>query len=617
MKFDFGGYASRNDMLCSDGRIIRRDAFKEMDGKTVPIVFMHEHNNLDQVLGHALLENREDGLYCYGKLNEDLPQGARAKSMVEHGDINALSIYANQLTQDGNNVVHGTVREVSLVLAGANPGAMIDNLEIEHADGMVSTDASEGEIYSGLNFELGVEHADEPASSDDSSEEDGPTIQDVLDSMNEQQKDVLYYLVGQAAEGTTDDEGSEEEDGSMQQSAIEGNEMHHNVFDNAGYKNDGALVHDAFRNILHTAAAGKVESLRDLVSVEAGKNKELDNFLNHAAYDEASQVAGTNYGIANIEYLFPEYRNVDSQPRMIDRHTEWVSKIISGAHKTPFAKVRSTFADITADEARAKGYLKGHRKTEEVIKLLRRDTSPTTLYKKQKLDRDDILDITDFDVVAWLKVEMQGKLVEELARAILIGDGRAADSEDKIDEEKIRPIYKDTEDNFYAVQTTVSSSSTDENQKWIDYIDAISDAIAEEYEGTGTPAFYTTKHIHRQMKKVKDKMGRKIYASDADLCDDLGVSSIVDVDVMKGLKRASGSDKYDCLGIAVNVADYNIGTNAGGATTFFDDFDIDFNKYKYLYETRLSGALIAYHSAIVCEVKEASTSGTAGTGAGA
>ena len=586
--FDFSGWATRNDLKCSDGRIIRKDAFKSNDGQKVPLVWNHQHTDPNEVLGHAILENRNEGVYAYCKFNET-ESGQTAKLLVQHGDVNALSIYANQLKQHGPNVMHGNIRELSLVLAGANPGAFIESI-IKHGE----ESDEEGIIYTGENISLKhtgcgelsdkpaedetLKHADEANEKKEDSKmaeepkktetNDGEkTVKDVIDSMSEEQKTVMYALVGQAYE----------EAGKGEKSEGGNEEMKHNVFDNDTENQENVLSHDAMETII---ADGK----------RYGSLKE--SFLAHA--DE--------YGITNIDYLFPEAKSLNTPPDFIKREMGWVQKVMGGVHHTPFSRIKSMFADITEDEARAKGYIKGKLKKEEVFSLLKRTTTPTTIYKKQKLDRDDVIDITDFDVVAWLKSEMRMMLDEEIARAILVGDGRLASSDDKINESNIRPIWKD--EDLYNIKSTIEvDAAANADQKAKAFIRACIKS-RKNYKGSGTPTLYTTEDVLTDCLLLEDLNGRIIYDTEEKLRTALRVSSIVTVPVMEGLKRDDGDgNSLDLMGIIVNLADYNVGADKGGAINMFDDFDIDYNQQKYLIETRCSGALIKPFSAITLEMK--------------
>lgn len=562
-KWDFGGWATKNNLRCSDERIIMKDAFKDNDGQTVPLVWNHQHNDPMNVLGHALLQNRPEGVRAYCKFN-DTESGQNAKRLVENGDISALSIFANQLKQQGKNVTHGVIREVSLVLAGANPGARIDAI-MQHADG--SDDSAI--IYTGESIDTELSHSDDEPKKEEPkvADNENKSVKDIYDAMTEEQKDAVAYMVGMALErGTGDDD---EEDNP---------EMKHNIFDNDQEQETNVLSHDAMMTIIND---GK----------RYGSMKE--SFLAHA--DE--------YGIADIDWLFPEAKTLNNPPDFIKRETEWCAKLMNGVHKTPFSRIKSMFANITEDEARAKGYIKGKYKKEEVFSLLKRTTTPTTIYKKQKMDRDDVVDITDFDVIAWLKTEMRMMLDEEIARAILVGDGRLASSDDKINEQNIRPIWTDEDLFSVKVKVTPTAGATDEEKAKTFIKSAIKNR--KNYKGSGNPILFTTEDVIADMLLIEDTTGRRIYNSISDLATTLRVREIVPVEIMEGLQRDVGSDKYDLLGIMVNPADYNVGADKGGAVSMFDDFDIDYNQQKYLMETRCSGALIKPYSALVFETKAA------------
>ena len=567
MEYDFSGWATRNNIRCSDGRTILKDAFKHNDGQTVPLVWNHDHNDPLNVLGHALLENRDEGVYAYCTFN-DTDAGRNAKALVEHGDVTALSIYANQLKQQGPNVLHGAIREVSLVLAGANPGAFIDSI-IRHGE----ESDEEAIIYTGE--ELVLEHADEvkdnftPPSGDKKDEKGEKTVQDVFDTLNEEQKTVVYALIGQALDESNQNENNEKE----------GNDnMKHNVFDQDQKEKENVLTHADMETII--SEGKRYGSLKD-------------SFLAHTA----------QYGIDHIDYLFPDAKNVTNQPDFIKRDDSYVQKVLRGVHHTPFSRIKSTHANITADEARAKGYIKGHLKKEEVFTLLKRTTTPTTIYKKQKMDRDDIIDITDFDVVAYIKAEMRMMLDEEIARAILVGDGRSTSSDDKIPETNIRPIAKD--DDLYTIKAPVAVAK-----------DATEDAIAKafirtviksrkEYKGSGSPTLFTTEDMLTNCLLLEDNNGRIIYDSVDKLATTLRVKEIVPVEVMEGVTRTAGAKNLPLMAILVNLNDYYVGADKGGAINMFDDFDIDYNQEKYLIETRISGALVKPYSAIAFELDKA------------
>lgn len=565
-KFDFGGYATKNNLRCTDGRTIQKDAFRENDGKTVPLVWQHLHNDPANVLGHAILENREDGVYAYCIFNSS-PAGQNAKVAVEHGDITSLSIYANELIQKGKNVMHGVIREVSLVLAGANPGAKIDNLSFGHGDGSDMIDEEEAIIFTGEKLSAGgtrdIQHGDNKNPED-------RTVKEIFDTMSDEQKNVVYAIISHALEG---EEKEEDDPNNVNHSTKGGNEMKHNIFDNSDDdKKRQTLTHSQMQEIIADAQ-------------KCGSFKEA--FLAHVQ----------TYGIENIDYLFPDAKTVTPTPEFIKRDTEWVAGVISGTTHSPFSRIKSTAADITADAARALGYVKGALKKEEVISLLKRVTTPTTIYKKQKLDRDDIIDITDLDVVAWLKAEMRMMLDEELARVILIGDGRDAESADKINETNIRPIYTDAD--MYAHHISVAVDKDAE-----DLIDEIIKA-RKYYKGSGSPALYVDPDSLTDMLLLKDTTGRRLYPTTTELAAALRVSKIVEVPVMENRTRVSGQSTLKLKAIIVNLKDYVVGADKGGAISMFDDFDIDYNQYKYLLETRCSGALVRPKSALVIEQVQA------------
>lgn len=574
-RFDFSGWATKANLKCSDGRTIMKDAFKHNDGQTVPLVWNHQHNDPNEVLGHALLENRDEGVYAYCTFN-DTESGKTAKLLVQHGDVNALSIYANQLKQKMSNVLHGNIREVSLVLAGANPGASIDSI-IMHGE----ESDEEAIIYTGE--EITLAHSSDAKDSEGTTKEDNKmaddikktdgeeTVADVFNTLSEKQKTVVYAMIGQALEdaGVTDDDDEDYED---EMGHSEGDDyMKRNVFDNDEQQDD-VLSHAAMETIIGDAK--RFGSLKE-------------SFLAHA--DE--------YGIEQIDYLFPEAKTLNNPPEFIKRDTGWVSTVMGAVHHTPFSRIKSVFANITEDEARAKGYIKGNLKKEEVFSLLKRTTTPTTIYKKQKLDRDDVIDITDFDVVAWLKSEMRVMLDEEIARAILIGDGRLSSSDDKINESNIRPVVSDSE--LYTIRQKVSvpTNATDDDKAKAMIKSAVK--ARKNYKGSGNPTFYTTEDWLTNALLLEDTQGHRLYKNDADVAAAMRVSKIVTVPVMEGVKGPEGGD---LIGIIVNLADYNVGADKGGAVNMFDDFDIDYNQQKYLIETRCSGALVKPYSAIELEL---------------
>lgn len=561
MGYDFCGWATRNNIQCSDGRIIRKDAFKGNDGQKVPLVWNHQHNDPANILGHALLQNREEGVYAYCTFN-NTDVARDAKSLVEHGDISSLSIYANQLKQNGPNVMHGQIREVSLVLAGANPEAYIENIMSHGEDSddeaiMYFGEDIELEHSDGIKEELELKKEDNKMAGTSNTERDDRTIGDVFNTLNEDQKTAVYAIIGQILE----DNGLTGEDNGK---------MKHNVFDGDVY-NDNTLSHSDMQAIISDAK--RYGSMKDAVLA---------------------------HGIEHIDYLFPDAANVENMPSFIQRDMTWVGEVMDAVHHTPFSRIKSTFANITEDDARAKGYIKGKKKKDEVFSLLKRTTSPTTIYKKQKLDRDDVIDITDFDVVAWLKSEMRIMLDEEIARAILVGDGRLSSSDDKINEQNIRPIY--TDDSLYTIREQIKFSATATADEKAKTFIRQSIKARKEYKGSGSPILYTTEDVLTDCLLLEDTTGRIIYDTVEKLATALRVKKIVTVPVMEGYKKTGEDSKeYSLMGIIVNLADYNVGADKGGAVNMFDDFDIDYNAQKYLIETRCSGALIKPYSAIVIE----------------
>jgi hypothetical protein len=578
-KPDFSGYATKAGLKCSDGRIITPDAFKHQDKETVPLVWQHGHNEPGNVLGHAVLEHRDDGVYTYGFFN-DTDAAKNARTLVEHKDIKSLSIYANQLTEKSKQVLHGFIREVSLVLSGANPGALIDNITLAHGDGDMVTLEDEAIIYTGLE----LSHADEKSGEKVEHSEDDPTVQDVYDSMSDEQKEVVHYMIATALESSAktlkqSDDSDEKKDESTSDlvhtddnSGEEGRRMSRNVFEqqSGGKKEEKhVLTHDAISGIV--ADAQKSGSLKTAVESYA---------LEH--------------GIENIEVLFPDARALTDTPEYDSRRMEWVSSVINGTRHSPFSRIKSVLADITHEEARALGYIKGNLKKEEFFSVSKRTTTPTTVYKKQQLDRDDILDITDFDVVTWLKAEMRLLLDEELARAVLIGDGRSNASEDKIkdpegasDAAGIRSILHDHE--LYVAHVEI-----DDGDDPAAIVDAMVSSLGV-YKGSGSPTFYTTLPVLTKMLIHRDGDGHRLWRTPSELASEMGVANIVTVEVME--------TEADLFGIVVNLKDYTIGADKGGDVNFFDDFDIDYNQYKYLLETRVSGALTKIRSAVVVEKK--------------
>ena len=594
-KYDFSGWATKFNVKCADGRTIRNSAFKENDGVVVPLVYMHDHSDVQNVIGHALLEYRPEGMYTYGTFN-DTPNGLHAKEMVRNGDVTSLSIFANKLKEDRatGDVFHGAIKEVSLVLAGANPGAFIDVPYLEHAeDGFF--DAT---IYT-VDQDLELYHDDAGSDDGEDSSEEGEemaksederTVQDVYDEMTEEQKLAVRYIVEAALEDDEDEEDDEEE------YEEEEEEMKHNAFD-ADSRMANVLTHDDMKTIFDDAK--RFGTLKEAVEAHLE-----DGVLAHAITDgmvgPSASTSSQSYGVRDLDMLFPEYKNLNNPPEWIKRDTGWVQKVMNGTHHTPFSRIKSTYANITADDARALGYIKGNAKKEEVFTLLKRTTSPQTIYKKQKLDRDDITDITDFDVVAWIRAEMRMMLDEEIARAILIGDGRANDSDDKIKEDCVRPIAKDVDLFNIKVNIEVPANSTGAARAKA-FIDETIRA-RKHYKGSGNPKLFTTADMLTEMLLLEDGINHKLYKSTAELATALRVSEIVEVEVMEN-QKINGAD---LVGIVVNLQDYNVGADKGGAVSLFDDFDIDYNQYKYLIETRCSGALIKPFSAMTITIAEES-----------
>lgn len=556
---DFDGWATVAGIKCSDGRVISHHAFEQNDGAVVPLVWQHGHDNVTNVLGHAQLEKKAEGVYAYGFFNGS-QQAEHARELIEHGDVTAMSIFANNLKQDGNVVKHGNIVEVSLVLKGANPKATIENVTMAHSD---------GEGYSAI-IKMGdgdVSHEDfegsEESDSEDESSDEDKTIGEILSTLTEEQLEAVNYLIAAAIDGESED--SEETNEETEE------DMKHNVFE-GDKTSENTLSHAAFAELVETAKRN---------------NTTLLDELKHA-----------DYGIENIGYLFPDAKSITDEPITLDRDQSWVSVVMNGTKHSPFARIKSVLADIRDDKARAKGYAtKAQKKTEEVIKLLTRTTSPTTIYKKQKLDRDDIVDITDFNVVSWLKNEMKGKLNEEIARAILIGDGRRITDPDRVDDEAIRPILK--ENDLYAIHKSLEPNTTDET-----LVDDIVLASAE-LEGSGTPTLFIAKKRLVKLLLLKDKNGRRLYETEASLAGALGVSKIVTVPQFEGLEHEIKGANHELLAIVVDLHDYTIGSNAGAELGMAESFDIDFNQYKYLMETRLSGSLTAPYSALTISRKKA------------
>ena len=583
--FDFSGYATRVDLKCSDGAIIREDAFKHQNGETVPLVWQHLHNGPENILGHAMLEHRKDGVYAYASFN-DSEQGRNAKELVRHGDVKALSIYANKLVRRGVDVLHGAIREVSLVLSGANPGAYIDNVVIAHGDSY-ETSEDEAIIYTGLSFETQaetIEHADDSKEPDMAEK----TVGDIFETLTEEQKNVVYYMIGEAlSEAGADDEAE-----------------HSAFYENDDYisHNDGEETITMTRNVFESLAHGTpmdeglTLSHSDIKSIFA--EGERKNSLKEAVIAHA-----TTYGIENIDMLFPDAKTIGSRPEFVKRRTEWVASVLTDTHHSPFSRIKTILADITEDDARAKGYIKASMKKEEWFTLAKRVTTPQTVYKKQKLDRNDILDITDFDVVIWVKEEMRLLLDEEIAAAALVGDGRSAGDPDKIkspsptaDGEGIRAIALDA--SYYAYKVEWDAADADD----VPFVDRVMTSLVD-YTGSGSPKLYTSPQILAGLLVERDTLGRRMYSSRAELATAMGVSAIVDIPASilarANFQTTEGAvtTTHSLKGIVANLRDYTFGSDAGGKTTLFDDFDIDFNQQKYLLEARLSGTLTKPFSA--------------------
>ena len=630
-KCDFAGWATKNDLQCSDGRIIRQNAFKDNDGATVPLVWMHQHNTPSNVLGHALLENRPEGVYAYCTFN-DTEAGKNSKLLVQHGDIEGLSIYANQLQQSGPNVMHGRIREVSLVLAKANPGASIEFVTMAHSDGTIEELEDEAVIYTGEKISL--EHSEipvdeQPAKENESMEtekevketetsteetndsdeelthadkegEDDRTVKDIFESFTDEQKQVVYFLIGQAVKQAQGGGSSDENEGDS--------DMKHNAFDT---ESEGSyLAHSMTedeQNII-IADAKRYGSMKEsFLAHQEEMGIGAINYLAHSTDVERSRNV-QNYGVNDPSFLFPEARSLNNPPAFIGRRTDWVAGVISGTTHTPFSRVKSVFAEITEDEARAKGYIKCKRKKEEVFSLLKRTTTPTTIYKKQKMDRDDIIDITDFDVIAWLKSEMRVMLDEEIARAVLIGDGRLASDDDYINENNIRPVWKD--DSLFTINTTLqfANNATDDDKAKAVIKAAVKSR--KEYRGSGNPTFFTTEDMLTNMLLLEDGIGHRLYKSESEVAQAMRVSKIVTVPVFENQTREVGGKTRNLIGLILNLKDYTIGADKGGAVNMFDDFDIEVNQQKYLIETRCSGALTVPYSAIALEYEATAPAST-------
>jgi HK97 family phage prohead protease len=604
-KCDFQGWASKNDLKCADGRIIRRGAFSVNDGQKVPLVWNHQHNSPSDILGHAILENRDEGVYAYCSFN-DTPAGTDAKLAVKHGDVTALSIWANRLQQMGSDVIHGVIREVSLVLAGANPGAFIESV-LAHGEPMEDGD-DEGLFYTeeGIYLEhamedskkedkeMGEESKKENEKSTEESPKSNESIGDIFNTLSDKQKQAVAVIIGQAVADATGEDDDDYEDNE------EDNEMKHNIFSD-GASQGPVLSHSDMETIF--ADAKRCGSLREAVDMHLEEGGVLAHALDTTGMTTAS--GSQQYGFNDPSMLFPDYKSITNTPEWISRNTDWVQDVMDSVHRTPFSRIKSMYANITEDEARAKGYIKGNLKKEEVFTTLKRTTDPQTIYKKQKLDRDDMVDITDFDVVAWIRAEMRLMLNEEAARAILIGDGRASDSDDKIKEDHIRPVISDSP--LFNVQTAVSVGA---NATMAEIAKAtITEIIRarKKYKGSGNPTFYTTEDVLTEMLLLEDSIGHRLYKTEAELATALRVRKIVTVEPMEGVTVDIDTDKkLPLIGVVVNLADYNVGADKGGEVNMFDDFDIDYNQQKYLIESRFSGALIKPFSALTFGLKKGS-----------
>ena len=645
MGYDFSGYATRNNIRCSDGRTIMRDAFADQNGQKVPLVYQHNHSDIDNVLGHAILENRDDGVYCYGTFN-DTAMGQDAKELVKHGDITALSIYANHLTEHNKNVMHGNIREVSLVLAGANPGAYIDNVSIQHSDGAVDLLDDEAVIYSGEDIviehndkesEKDMRHADDPNASNSTADQSddnassGKTVQDVWDTFTDKQKEAVYALIGAAIGGSdgasgqpdvahADDSGESDDSGETVQDvfdtlsdeqknvayaliglAIDDSEGNSDSEDTDGEYNNSASHSEEEGDIMHMNAFEQSGAINEAPVLSHDDMKEfMDEARDYGSFRDYSekwiQHAGQQYGIENIEVLFPDAHQVGDNPYLYKRDTDWVDIVLNGTRHTPFARIKTAYADLTEDEARAKGFTldrnNNKRKMDEVFKVYKRVTTPQTIYKKQRLDRDDEIDVTDFNVVNFLWNEMKIMLREEMARDILIGDGRPASAEDHVNTENVRPIVGD--DDLYVIYQKGTDPSTDPTA----FVDFARESKVG-YRGSGMPTLFLSPSLHGKLMVQRDKMGRRLYDTDDSLAAAMGVSSIVEVPALEGFYYGdTGAQEY-VDAVMVNLNDYTIGTDQGGELTQFSDFDIDFNQHKYLIEARMSGALTMPKSAIV------------------
>jgi hypothetical protein len=606
--YDFGGYCTKDDVRCNDGTVMRKGCFAHNDGQTVSLFYKHNHNNKRDLIGNALLELRDDGIYAYGSLNPKHPDASLVKSQIEHGDLVALSIFANHLQRRGNDIFHGDIKEVSLVPSGADPTAVIDRLDFAHADEDEESDFS-AEFFAGrdvMNLDVLIhEDKEDPKVADENKKPEGnaggeKTINEIIDSMTEEQKNAMYYIIGQVAEGkgkkASDDDDDETGGGSVKHDDLdddyqeENNMRHYNAFERNGENN--SISHDDLEAVY---ASSILDAMNNNASRWSGYLKQhAVNELKHDDLDFGLDDNTQNYGIINMEILFPDAVNVTKRPEFIKRDTEWVASVIQGTTHVPYTKIKSTIADITADEARARGYIKGKQKIEEFFPIAKRETTPQTIYKMQKLDRDDLLDSADpVGLVAWMDAEMTLMIREELARCILIGDGRDIGDTYHVSHEKIRPIVSDHD--IFTVKTIISDDAYVDPNLMVEEISK----SHKDYKGSGNPVFFTTVGHHTNMMWAKDQIGRKIYSSEAELQSALRVSKIEEVELMEDFTIEIKGTTYDVIGIKVNLKDYYVGTNKGGELTSFNDFDMDFNQNKYLKETRCSGALVKPHSAQV------------------
>ena len=622
--YDFGGYCTKDDVRCNDGTVMRKGCFAHNDGQTVSLFYKHNHNNKRDLIGNALLELRDDGIYAYGSLNPKHPDAALVKSQIEHGDLVALSIFANHLQRRGNDIFHGDIKEVSLVPSGADPTAVIDRLDFTHAD-EDEEDNFSAEFFGGkdvMNLDVLIhEDKEDPKVADENKkpkENAGgeKTIKEIIDSMTEEQKNAMYYIIGQVAEGkgkkTSDDDDDETGGGSVKHDDLdddyqeENNMRHYNAFERNGENN--SISHDDLEAVY---ASSILDAMNNNASRWSGYLKQhAVNELKHEDLDFGLDGNTQNYGIINMEILFPDAVNVTKRPEFIKRDTDWVASVIQGTTHVPYTKIKSTIADITADEARARGYIKGKQKIEEFFPIAKRETTPQTIYKMQKLDRDDLLDSADpVGLVAWMDAEMTLMIREELARCILIGDGRNIGDTYHVSHEKIRPIVSDHD--IFTVKTIISDDAYVDPNLMVEEISK----SHKDYKGSGNPVFFTTVGHHTNMMWAKDQIGRKIYSSEAELQSALRVSKIEEVELMEDFTIEIKGTTYDVIGIKVNLKDYYVGTNKGGELTSFNDFDMDFNQNKYLKETRCSGALVKPHSAqVFLHVHTASATYTRFTG---